>query len=400
MQLTDKIFKLKGKVQHYAWGGYHFIPSLLKIDNRANKPFAEYWLGTHNAAPTEVIDKNISLHDLILQNPSSFLGNEVYQLFKGLPYLFKVLDIKDMLSIQVHPTKEEAVKGFLLEEQKGIPINAPNRNYKDQNHKPEMMIALSEFWLLHGFKNKLAIENILTENAELNIFLPLFKKEGYKGLYQTLMEMPQEQVNTILTPLVIKAINQKKQHQLTKNHPEWWIAKWYNHSTTFTDIDRGIFSIYLLNLVQLQKGEAIFQKAGVLHAYLEGQNIELMANSDNVLRGGLTPKHIDINELMLHTLFEPIEPTIIYPEIIAEEKKYPCPVNDFAISAIELNAGKEYNALATSFEILIVMEGAVIIKDKENCVIKKGEVFGIAANTHYGFTSTGNTILYKAFVPL
>ncbi len=399
MQLTDKIFKLIGKIQHYAWGGYHFIPELLKISNTENKPFAEYWLGTHPSASSIAANNNISLLELIQQQPIFFLGKNVYDEFDGLPYLFKVLDVREMLSIQVHPTKDEAIKGFEKEEAEGISINAPHRSYKDKNHKPEMMIALGEFWLLHGFKSKEAIEKVLENYAELNIFLPLFKKEGYKSLYKTLMELPQEQVDTILIPLVEKAIKKKNQNLLSKNNVEWWIAKWYSNTTQLINIDRGIFSIYLLNLVQLQKGEAIFQGAGILHAYLEGQNIEIMANSDNVLRGGLTPKHININELLKHTLFEAVEPKILKPETIRNEKNYVCPVDDFAINAIELKAGEQYYTQTNSLEIILVIEGAIIIQGKENFVIKKGEAFAVAASAEYSFTSTGNSLLYKAFVP-
>ncbi|MBX2932422.1 MAG: mannose-6-phosphate isomerase, class I [Chitinophagaceae bacterium] len=400
MQLTDKICKLKGKVQHYAWGGYHFIPELLKINNSEQKPFAEYWLGSHPSTPSILTDKNISLVDAITQQPENILGKKVYEQFKGLPYLFKVLDVKDMLSIQVHPTKEEAIKGFEREEAEGIPINAPNRNYKDKNHKPEMMIALGEFWLLHGFQKEKAIEKVLENYTEFNLLIPIFKNEGYKGLYQTVMKMPQEQVDTILIPLVEKAINHQKQNLITKNSPEWWVAKWYNNAPVLKNIDRGIFSIYLFNLIQLQKGEAIFQGAGVPHAYLEGQNIELMANSDNVLRGGLTPKHIDIQELMKHTKFEAIEPAILKPLKIDNEKKYPCSVNDFAVSAIELSSGKVYHSITTSLEILLVIEGAVSINELENYIIQKGESFAVIANTAYSFTSTENTLLFKAFVPV
>ncbi|MBC7588692.1 MAG: mannose-6-phosphate isomerase, class I, partial [Chitinophagaceae bacterium] len=165
MDFQNKILQLKGKVQHYAWGGSSFIPSLLHIDNAENKPHAEYWMGTHPSAPSELFDgaASISLDQFIQQNPIKVLGEKVFKQFKALPYLFKVLDVNDMLSIQVHPSKAEAEKGFDAEEAAGIPLNAPNRNYKDSNHKPEIMVALSEFWLLHGFKSKEAIEKMLLD---------------------------------------------------------------------------------------------------------------------------------------------------------------------------------------------------------------------------------------------
>ena len=401
MSHNNKIFKIKGKVQHYAWGGFNYIPQLLNINNDKQQPFAEYWLGAHPSAPAEILSNpEFSLERLIKENPTAVLGTKVVQQFNELPYLFKVLDVHDMLSIQVHPSKAEAIKGFEAEEAAGIPINAANRNYKDKNHKPEVMVALSDFWLLHGFKSKEAIENTLTEVAELSVLLALFKSAGYKGLYQFLMEMEQEQVDTLLLPLIKKEIRRKKDNELTRAMPGWWVAKLYENATNLANLDRGVFSIYLFNIVYLQKGEAIFQGAGVPHAYLEGQNVELMANSDNVLRGGLTPKHIDVPELMKHTLFEPVIPNILKGEKRGNEKLYPCPVPDFGITAIELNAGEHYSALTTSLEIVLVIEGALLVKQNESMVIKRGEALAVTANEEYIVTASGKTLLYKAFVPL
>ena len=133
----NTLFKLTGKVQNYAWGGSTYIPNLLHIENTQHKPFAEYWMGAHASASSfiNLNQENISLKDLINQNPVEILGEEVYQQFNELPFLFKILDVHDMLSIQVHPSKIEAAKGFAAEEAAGIPMNAANRNYKDQNHK-------------------------------------------------------------------------------------------------------------------------------------------------------------------------------------------------------------------------------------------------------------------------
>jgi len=401
MQQNNTIFKIKGVVQHYAWGGFDYIPQLLSINNTENKPFAEYWLGAHPSAPSIItsLPEPTSLLDFIEQNPATILGNNVYNTFKELPYLFKVLDVKEMLSIQVHPSKSEAIKGFEVEEAAGIDIKAPNRNYKDKNHKPEVMVALSDFWLLHGFKNEATLERTLEGVPELNIFLPIFKNEGYKNLYLYIMEMEQSLINTILTPLVKRELGRKKSNELNRNMPGWWVAQLCKDGWEKQDLDRGIFSIYFFNIVQLRKGEAIFQGAGIPHAYLEGQNVELMANSDNVLRGGLTPKHIDVPELMKHTLFEAVEPKVVKIKEIGNEKLYPCPVADFGISAIELNAGEKYSALTTSLEIILVIDGALLVKQHENMIIKKGEALVVVANQEYCVTATGKTMLYKAFVP-
>jgi mannose-6-phosphate isomerase len=400
MQLNERIFKLKGVIQHYAWGGHSFIPQLLNNKEVLDKPSAEYWMGAHPSAPSKILIGNdwVNLNQFIAKDPSTIITDSVMNRFGELPYLLKVLDVKDMLSIQVHPTKESAELGFSEENKAGIPLNAPHRNYKDQNHKPEVMVALSEFWLLHGFKSKLALEEVLLDTPELTILLPLIKQEGIKGLYQFVMEMAQEDVNSMLEPLVKRAIRLKKEGSINKTNPGWWAAKLYEENGLTANIDRGIFSIYFFNIVQVNKGDAVFQKAGVPHAYLEGQNIELMANSDNVLRGGLTPKHVDVPELMKHTLFESVVPDIMKGNPGAGgELVYPCPEPDFGLSKIEMNAGVNYQATSFSLEILIVTEGSVIIN--QNMVLKKGEAAAILAETQYSLTTTGNCTIFKAFVP-
>ncbi len=400
MMFNERIFKIKGIVQNYAWGGTSYIPNLVGFQNVDNKPCAEYWMGSHPSAPStfQLNGELVNLNQLIQSDLFGMLTQPIADKFGELPYLFKVLDVNDMLSIQVHPLKEEAEKGFDREEAEGIPINAPKRNYKDRNHKPEVMVALSDFWLLHGFKKKSAIEVSLEENQELTILLPLFKKEGLKTLYQFIMEMDQVDVDSLLVPIIKREIRHKIDGKLTKQDPGWWVAKLYQGKEFNANIDRGIFSIYFFNIVQINPGEAIFQKAGVPHAYLEGQNIELMANSDNVLRGGLTPKHVDVPELMKHTLFEEIVPEIMMgnPARIGE-KIYPCPVPDFGICKIELHAGSIYSASAESFEIILVTEGGALVNN--SMVLKKGEVIALLPGAEYQLSASGNCTLFKAFVP-
>ncbi len=399
MQEPIKIFKLKGFNQHYAWGGFHFIPDLLGIPNAENKPFAEYWMGAHPSASSalQTAEGEVLLSDLINKDPEAALTKEVYQKFGELPYLLKVLDVKDMLSIQVHPTKAEAEKGFDAEEAAGIPINAPNRNYKDRNHKPEVMVALSDFWLLHGFKEKSLLEKTLEEVQEFNILLPLFRREGYKALYQFVMEMTQQEANIFLIQVVKREIRRKSDGELTKADPGWWVAKLFENGQPIGDIDKGVFSIYFFNIVNAKPGEAVFQGAGLPHAYLEGQNIELMANSDNVLRGGLTPKYIDVPELMKHTLFEGIIPNVMKgTEIRIGEKNYPCPVPDFAISRISLHGNSSYANSTEGLELFIITEGGAVINN--HLVVKKGEALCMLPGAAYEIQSSGECTLYKAFV--
>lgn len=401
-KMQNKIYKLQGKLQHYAWGGKTFIPQLIHFNNTENKPCAEYWMGAHASAPS-IIDVNnepVSLLQFINNNAIETLTPKIVEQFGELPYLYKILDVQEMLSIQVHPSKTEAVKGFEREEAQGIAINAPHRNYKDKNHKPEIMIALGEFWLLHGFMSLEAIEQRLTEIKELNVLLSIFKKDGLKELYKFIMEMSQESVDTILAGLLKKELRKKQDGALNKHMPGWWATKMYNNESEIKNIDRGIFSIYLFNIVKLATGEGIFQAAGVPHAYLEGQNVELMANSDNVLRGGLTPKHIDVPELMKHTIFEPITPQVLQGERRGNyEKIYRCPVPDFDISKIQLNAGNTYTALSASPEIFIAINGGAVVNGTNtNISIKQGECFIVFPNENYSITASGNCELYKAYV--
>lgn len=400
--LQKSIYKLKGRVQNYAWGGYSFIPQLLHFTNTENRPCAEYWMGAHPSAPStlQTNDGDVLLSDAINADAVRLLTETVYHHFGELPYLYKILDVNEMLSIQVHPTKEEAVKGFEREEAAGIPITAPHRNYKDKNHKPEVMIALGEFWLLHGFMQLDAIDQRLQDVKEFNVLLPLFRKEGLKKLYQFIMEMSQEDVDATLVSLVKRELRHKQNGELTKAMPGWWATKLFKTEDEVKNVDRGVFSIYLFNIVGVQKGEAVFQAAGIPHAYLEGQNVELMANSDNVLRGGLTPKHIDVPELMKHTLFEPVTPKVMKGEAAGKnEKKYPCPVPDFSVSKIEINAGETYTSLSSSPEIIIAVEGGAVVNANEvNITLKKGESIFVLPNENYSIAATGYCELYKAYV--
>jgi mannose-6-phosphate isomerase len=378
----QKAYKLHGVHRHYDWGGKEFIPTLMKVENPNHQPFAEYWMGAHPSAPAQIETANgvVSINEL-----------------GSIPYLFKVLDVAKMLSIQVHPTKENAEIGFELEEKSGIAIDAPNRNYKDKNHKPEVMVALSEFWLLHGF---LAPELMSARLQEFNYFSPLqayFKEDDYEGVYRYFMQLPSHEADLILKPLMMDAVESCKNGKVDKSHPHWWANKYYNGVVPEKGIDKGIFSIYILNIVKANKYQAVFQGAGLLHAYLEGQNIELMANSDNVLRGGLTPKHIDIVELLKHIQFVPTYPNVMSGEAInGVETIYPCPVADFGLSKIALKAGETYTIHTKSLEMLLVMEGVLIVEGQS---YHKGEVALVASAQSLEMQSQQGAVVFKSFVP-
>ena len=398
-----KVFGLKGRIQYYAWGGKTFIPELLGI-SKDHDPYAEYWLGAHVNAPAlvQTEEEEVPLDAFLKSNTKVFLGEETCKRFGKLPFLFKVLDVHEMLSIQVHPSKSEAEKGFKKENDLGIPLTAPNRNYKDNNHKPEIMVALGEFWLLHGFLPKEDLLEVLHKNPEFEPLTAIFLNEGYKGLYRYVMELAPTESDKILRPLVERILPLYHDNQLTKASPDYWAAKAVAEFGIDDHLDKGIFSIYFFNIVKVNRGEAVFQDAGVPHAYLEGQNMELMANSDNVLRGGLTSKHIDVPELLKHVVFEETKPEILKGmlEKSGVERKYKSPAPDFELSEITIDHVNSYKGKSNSVEIYILMEGEVkVTEEKSSLLFKKGESFLVLAGAKIQISTANHAVLYKATTP-
>ncbi|HEX2845650.1 MAG TPA: mannose-6-phosphate isomerase, class I [Chitinophagaceae bacterium] len=398
------IGKLTGTVKHYDWGGNVFIPALLDVLNEKGKPYAEYWLGVHPQADCKVIfpdNTALLLRDYIAQEGDRALGSYVSQRFGNMPYLLKALDVRDMLSIQVHPSKAEAEKDFAAENALGVPLDSPQRNYKDNNHKPELMVAMGEFWLLHGFRPPDSMKQVLTQTPELTFLLPVFEKDGYAGLYKLVMEMPQEEVNDRLNPLLSRILPLYKAGKLEKSSPDYWAAK---GTLTFSQpgkTDRGIFSVYLFNLVQVEKGQAVFQDAGVPHAYLEGQNIEIMASSDNVLRGGLTNKHIDVKELLKHVKSEATYPAILNGDKKGPEIVYKTPAPDFELSSFELKKGDTASLDILTTDILLLVKGAVQVSSQHGTVeVRPGNPSAVlfpAKNTQ--LQALEDSLVFKATVP-
>ena len=264
------------------------------------------------------------------------------------------------------------------------------------------MLALGEFWLLHGFKSADKLKNVLRQIPELKFLITVFDQGGYYELYRTVMEMDQEIVNETLQPLLDRIIPSYQNNELKNEDENFWAAR---AALTYNEpgkIDRGIFSIYLFNLLNVKKGEVVFQDAGLPHAYLQGQNVELMANSDNVLRGGLTPKHVDVNELLKHIKFEETIPNIIHEKKAADHiVSYPTPAPDFKLSKINLAKNDSINVHSKSIEIYFVMQGKLEIKENENNFIRSsGECFISFDNASFSITSTENVEIYKASVPL
>ncbi|GAA4940808.1 mannose-6-phosphate isomerase [Algibacter agarivorans] len=398
-----KLFLLKGRIQNYAWGGTQFIPNLLNKKPSGEK-CAEYWLGAHVNAPSvlKTKDGEQTLNTFLNSDLKNKLGQNIAEKFGRLPFLFKVLDVNDMLSIQVHPTKSEAEKGFKKENEMGIPLNAPHRNYKDDNHKPEIMVALSEFWLLHGFLTKEKLEQVLAGIPEFHALQSVFQSEGYFGLYKKVMEQTQEETNKALKPLVDRVLPLFKSGKLSKSNPDYWAAKAVDSANDASVLDKGVYSIYFFNIVKANKGEAVFQDAGIPHAYLEGQNMELMANSDNVLRGGLTPKHVDVPELLKHVVFEATVPNIMYGELQNDgiERIYKSPAPDFELSQITLSSSQHYKTKSKTAQILMIINGEVNITEGDTSLnLKKGHSVILLADSSYQISSSKNAVLYKATTP-
>ena len=406
MELSkDRVLPITGKVQHYAWGGFYYLPKLLNIPVKKGETYAEFWLGTHERGSAEFIngsERPVSLKAYIDAFPKQTLGEQAAKKFGRLPFLLKVLDVKDMLSIQVHPSKENAQLAFDAENDQGIDLSAPERNFKDNNHKPELMLALSEFWLLHGFKNPKAVQNILREVPELHFLVPIFGGDNYRKLYQHVMEMPQLQVDRHLKTLIDRNLIHYNAGKLNKSKEDFWAARaaiTYSHDG---HIDRGIFSIYLFNLVHLQPGQAVYQDAGLPHAYLEGQNVEIMSNSDNVLRGGLTPKHVDVKELMKHVKFEPTVPNIITGKTVEPERMvYQTPTPDFELSRLHIQKGKSTRLVSHSIEIFLVFSGSAEITGTEAAVFKrnKGEAWVTFDAAESKVLALDDTVIYQASIP-
>lgn len=383
MSVVQGVFPLKGAVQHYTWGGFQFLPQLLNQEEDG-RPWAEYWLGAHPNHPALVVlpDGPQALPQAIDAAPEVILGTAVTGHFGKLPYLLKVLDVRQMLSIQVHPDKAAAAEGFEAENRFGIAVNAPNRNYKDDNHKPELMVALSDFWLLHGFKPETALKECLATIPEFDFLMGAFEQGGYEALYRLVMTMPQDEVNSLLAPIIDRILPLYQNGELLISSEDFWAARAADTFCKNGQYDRGIFSIYLFNLLHLKRGEGVYQPAQMPHAYLEGQNVEIMANSDNVLRAGLTDKHIDVAELLKHVRFEATVPTVLGAHAqVQEELSFTVPAPEFALYQYRLEEAPAHFT-ASGAEIVLVTDGAIHLSGNgQELELQRGEAVLVTAGT-------------------
>ncbi|WP_202304295.1 mannose-6-phosphate isomerase [Dryocola clanedunensis] len=369
--------KLINAVQNYAWGSQTALTELYGVQNPDNLPMAELWMGAHPKSSSQVLvdGQPRSLREVIDADQNSALGAAVAERFRELPFLFKVLCADQPLSIQVHPNKKASELGFAKENADGIPLDAAERNYKDPNHKPELVFALTPFLAMNAFREFSDIVSLLQPvsgaHTAIAHFLEKPGAERLAQLFASLLNMQGEEKSRALG--VLKAA-------LNNQQGEPWET--IRVISEFYPDDSGLFSPLLLNVVKLEPGEAMFLFAETPHAYLKGVALEVMANSDNVLRAGLTPKYIDIPELVANVKFEP-KPAgelLTQPRQNGSELDFPIPVDDFAFSLHDLSATPATLAQESAAIVFCVEGEAVLSKNEQRLVLKPGESAFIAAS--------------------
>ncbi|MCY0927156.1 mannose-6-phosphate isomerase, class I [Streptomyces sp. H27-H1] len=379
--------RLTNTIRPYAWGSTTAIPELIGVA-ATGEPQAELWMGAHPGAPSR-LDRGAgerALSDVIAADPEGELGAASVRKFgPQLPFLFKLLAAGAPLSLQVHPDLAQAKSGFEDEENRGVPIDAPHRNYKDANHKPELVCALTPFEGLSGFRPPLEAAALL-EGLGVNSLKP------YADL---LRAHPEEAALREVLTAVLTADRAEMARTVTEaaaaaerlGGPYAPYAGLVHHYPG----DPGVIAAMLLNHVRLQPGEGMFLGAGIPHAYLDGLGVELMANSDNVLRCGLTPKHVDVPELLKVVVFEPGDPGILRPEGNGEEV-YETPIDEFRLSRFVLAPGGAPRTVPdTTAQILLCTAGspkAASVKSGE-LTLAPGESVFVPAGEKVELSGTG-----------
>ncbi|MEU6101423.1 mannose-6-phosphate isomerase, class I [Streptomyces flaveolus] len=345
--------RLDNTVRPYAWGSTTAIPTLLGTEP-TGEPQAEMWMGAHPGAPSRT-DRG-TLADVVAADPEKELGPaSVTRFGPRLPFLLKLLAAGAPLSLQVHPDLAQAKEGYEDEERRGVPLDAPHRNYKDANHKPELICALTEFDGLCGFRAP-------TETAGLLDGLGVASLKPYVDL---LRAHPEDAALREVLTAILTADPEEMSRTVAETAaacerlggpyaPYAGIAHHYPG-------DPGVLAALLLNHVRLQPGEALYLGAGIPHAYLDGLGVEIMANSDNVLRCGLTPKHVDVPELLRIVRFEPGDPGVLRPEASPDgEEVYDTPIDEFRLSRYVLPEGAAPHDLTLPApQILLCTAGSV-----------------------------------------
>ncbi|WP_024874862.1 mannose-6-phosphate isomerase, class I [Saccharomonospora piscinae] len=376
---------LRNAVRPYAWGSRTTIPELLGRPVPAPHPEAELWMGAHPGDPSRVVGQDgteRSLLDLVEGDPVGQLGQRCARRWGGrLPFLLKILAVEEPLSMQAHPSAEQAAEGWAREEAAGIARDAPNRNYPDSTAKPELVCALTEFHALAGFREPRHTVRLLraldtpglTKYTELLAGQP--DPDGLRTLFTTLITMPQPTLDQLLPEVLDACVRHIKEHgefdtecrtvlELGEAHPR----------------DAGVLAALLLNRLTLSAGEALYLPAGNLHLYLHGTAVEILANSDNILRCGLTPKHVDVPELLRVVDFACGDMPVLDGEWASSQGRvalYRTDAPEFELSRVEWAADDRDEVWlgAPGPEILLCTEGELLLcsEDGSKVELRRGE---------------------------
>lgn len=400
--------RLTPAVRAYAWGSHTLLPELCGTTSPSPHPVAEHWFGAHSSGPARCPDGE-GLDGLIAAHPEAELGEPVLNRYGGhLPYLVKLLAAEQPLSLQAHPSLEQAREGFARENAQGLPLDAPTRNYRDPNHKPEVLVALSEFHALAGFRpvdRTIELFDALAVPA-LRPYRDMLDgqpdESGIRAVFTTFVTMP----DAILGPLVAEVVTAAV-GLITSGAEE----RFRPVATTVVELgerypaDPGVLGALLLNRIELRPGEALYLGAGNLHAYLHGIGVEVMASSDNVLRGGLTPKHVDVPELVRVLDFAPVADPVVRPVPraggVPGEVDYPTPAPDFTVSRITLAPGATaVPCRADGPEILLCTDGEVTVGSGEGGEDLRpgGAVWLPAGSDSVELSSPGGGTLFRSRV--
>jgi mannose-6-phosphate isomerase len=383
---------LRGALRTYAWGSRTAIAEFTGRPVPAAHPEAELWFGAHPGDPAwlETAHGETSLLDVLVADPEGQLGSASRARFGDvLPFLVKVLAADEPLSLQAHPSADQAVEGYLREERMGIPVSSPVRNYRDTSHKPELLVALQSFEALAGFRQASRTTELLQALAvsDLDPFIDLLNDQsdadGLRALFTTWITAPQPDID-VLVPAVLEGAIQYVSSGATEFQAE---AKTVLELGERYPGDAGVLAALLLNRISLAPGEAIFLPAGNLHAYLRGVGVEVMANSDNVLRGGLTPKHVDVPELLRVLDFTPTTEEHLRAQTRREgpELIYEAPTDEFAVALLTLDGdylGHEVDAPSRHEgpQILLCTQGATTVHGKsKSLTLERGLAAWVAA---------------------
>jgi len=367
---------LRNVVRPYAWGSRTAIAELLGGPVPAPHPQAELWLGAHPADPSVLVHADgaqTSLLEALHADPDRHLGTRCAQHWgKRLPFLLKVLAAEEPLSLQAHPSAEQAAEGFAREEARGVPRDAPERNYPDASHKPELICALTELHALVGFRDPVRTVELLAalDTPALEPYRALLAAApdaaGLRTLFTTWITLPQPAVETLL-PLTLQACGALLRSGSGHGSDFRAVAAEVLALAEAHPGDVGVLAALLLNHVVLGPGEALYLPAGNLHTYLRGTGVEIMANSDNVLRGGLTAKHVDVPELLRVLDFS-------YGELLVQrgepagpqEIAYRTPAEEFRLTRLEWAQGEPTPVLLNSHwpQILLCTRGCAELRSR------------------------------------